>query len=119
MELFEYKMSIIIRKDLDMSTGKIAVQACHACLETYEKARKNRITCFAWRNEGAKKVVLKVDSLDGLLTLRDKAIKLKLPYGLIIDRGLTEIPPNTPTALGIGPSKSEIIDKITRNLPLL
>jgi len=113
-------MNIIIREDLNMSTGKIVAQACHACLETYEKAKKIETKyCNAWLKEGAKKVILKVNSIEKLRELEKKATKFKLPCALIIDKGLTEVPPNTPTALGIGPSRSELIDKVTGNLPLL
>ena len=38
---------------------------------------------------------------------------------LIQDAGMTEIPPGTITALGLGPAKSEDLDRITGNLPLL
>ncbi|MCP8304934.1 MAG: peptidyl-tRNA hydrolase [archaeon] len=113
-------MSIVVREDLNMSTGKIVAQACHACLEVYEKAKKRKDGYWrAWRKEGAKKVILKVGSLEKLLELEKRAKRLKLPCVLIVDRGLTEVPPNTPTALGVGPSRSELIDKVTGGLPLL
>jgi len=113
-------MSIVIRSDLNMSTGKIVAQACHACLEVYEKAKKRKDEYWrAWHEEGAKKVILKVNSLEKLLELENRAKKLRLPCALIIDRGLTEIPPNTPTAIGVGPSRSELIDKVTGELQLL
>jgi len=117
---FEFKMAIVVRSDLDMSPGKVAAQACHACLETYEKARRRKDEYWKeWRKEGAKKVILKAKSLEELIDLEKKARSLKLPCALIVDRGLTEIPPNTPTALGIGPSISKLIDKVTGHLPLL
>ncbi|PIX43420.1 peptidyl-tRNA hydrolase, partial [archaeon CG_4_8_14_3_um_filter_38_5] len=37
----------------------------------------------------------------------------------IRDAGRTQIPPNTITALGIGPDNEEKIDKIVKNLKLL
>jgi len=72
-----------------------------------------------WRDEGAKKVVLKVDTLEELEDLSRKADAYGIVNVLIVDRGLTEIPPNTVTALGLGPDKNEVIDKVTGNLKLL
>lgn len=69
--------------------------------------------------EGAKKIVVKVNSLEELKELEKKAKGLKLPNALIVDRGLTQIPPDTPTSLGIGPADDGIIDKLTGNLKLL
>ena len=35
------------------------------------------------------------------------------------ERWLTEVPPGTTTALGLGPAKAEDMDRITSDLPLL
>lgn len=103
-----------------MSVGKLISQASHACLEASEAAKtESPRTWKAWHIEGGRKVVLKVNSLGELLELEKKAKRLKLPCSLIVDRGLTEIPPDTPTTLGIGPAKSELVDKVTGNLKLL
>lgn len=62
--------------------------------------------------------MVRVDNLDELLDL-EKAAKLKkLPNCLIRDAGLTEVPPNTITCLGIGPAPNEMLDPITSELPL-
>ncbi len=103
-----------------MGTGKIVGQACHACLGASEEARKHDLSLWKkWLAEGAKKIVVKVYSLEELLELERQAKKLRLPSTLIVDRGLTQLPPDTPTALGIGPSENAVIDKITGNLKLL
>ena len=114
------KQVIVIRKDLLMSSGKIIGQACHACLGASEEAKKHNFVIWKkWMSEGAKKIVVKVTSLEELLELERKARKLRLPNILVIDRGLTQVPPNTPTSLGIGPSEDNVIDEITGQLKLL
>jgi PTH2 family peptidyl-tRNA hydrolase len=117
---YEYKMVLIIRTDLKMSKGKMIVQACHAAVESSEVAkRENREIWKKWRNGSSKKVALRVESLEELLELYNNTLQLKVSCALIKDAGLTELPPGTTTALGIGPDKSEIIDKITGQLQLI
>lgn len=114
------KQVIVVRKDLHMDLGKLISQACHACLEASEEAKKSSLkTWKIWHGEGAKKIVVKVNSLEELLELEGNAERLGIPKALIVDRGLTQIPPNTPTALGIGPGKEATIDRLTGGLKLL
>jgi PTH2 family peptidyl-tRNA hydrolase len=117
---FEFKQVIILRTDIKMSKGKLTVQACHASVGALENARKMHPSWVkSWLNEGQKKVVAKVRSLESLERLRRQAENEGLPNALIEDKGLTEIPPGTVTALGIGPAPDEDVDKITHDLPLL
>jgi PTH2 family peptidyl-tRNA hydrolase len=111
-----YKQVILIRKDLDMSTGKIAAQSCHASLGSYKKADK--LIIKKWDLNGQKKVVLEVNSEDEILKIFDKVKKEKIPCFLVKDAGLTELEPGTITALGIGPDDEKKIDKITGSLKL-
>jgi PTH2 family peptidyl-tRNA hydrolase len=120
MSEFRYKMVIIFRSDLRLSKGKAAVQAGHAAVSAAEEARKHRRDWWnEWLFEGQRKIAVKVNSEKELLELQEQAENLDLPYALIVDRGLTEIPPNTITCLGIGPAPSEKIDALTGKLPLL
>lgn len=114
------KQVIVIRKDLKMGTGKLVGQACHASLGASEETKKRDINLWKrWLSEGTKKVIVKVNSLEELLELEKEAKRHRLPNSLVIDRGLTQIPPDTPTSLGIGPAEDEVIDKITGKLKLL
>ena len=103
-----------------MSIGKIAAQAGHAAVSAAEEARKKFNKWWKnWLEEGQCKIALKVESEHELLMLEKEAKNLDLPCQLIVDRGLTEIQPGTITCLGIGPSPSNLIDKITGELSLL
>ena len=120
MSEFRYKQVIVFRSDLRLSKGKIAVQAGHAAISAAEEARKRHKEWWeAWMKEGQCKIAVKVRSEKELLELEKQAKDLALPCALIIDRGLTEVPPGTVTCLGIGPAPAEKIDKITGMLPLV
>ena len=119
MSNFKYKMVIILRTDLKMSKGKIAAQAGHAAVSAAEEARKKHSEWWKnWIAEGQCKIAVKARSLKKLLELEREAKELELPFALISDRGLTELPPSTITCLGIGPAPSDEVDKITGELEL-
>ena len=116
---FRYKQAIVFRSDLKLSRGKVAAQAGHAAVSAAEEARKRHKELWqAWIEEGQCKIAVKVESEDELLDLEKTAKELALPCALIVDRGLTEIPPGTITCLGIGPAPVEKIDRLTGELPL-
>jgi PTH2 family peptidyl-tRNA hydrolase len=120
MSEFLYKQVIVFHSDLKLSKGKTAVQAGHAAVSAAEEARRCRKNWWkSWVNEGQRKIAVKVKTERELLEIEKQAKDSKLPCALIIDRGLTEVPPNTITCLGIGPAPSERVDKITGRLPLL
>lgn len=117
---FEYKMVIVVRTDIKMSKGKVAAQAGHAAVSASEYARKNRPEWWnPWITEGQCKIAVKAKSEEEILEIERKARNTGLPVALIVDRGLTEIPPNTITCLGIGPAPANKVDPITGRLSLL
>ena len=117
---FDYKMVLVTRKDLRLSVGKLTVQVSHAAVNCALLTKKNRPKWFAkWQQEGAKKVVVSVDSIDKFKPLAEKAKELDIVTDLISDAGHTEIPAGTITVLGLGPAPSNLIDQVTKDLTLL
>ena len=96
---FEYKMCIVLRMDLEMSTGKLIAQAAHAAVGASEIGKKeNHKAWRKWNHEGAKKVALEAESLEELKELREKGnsymVMIALPkclFGFDYDRITTEL----------------------------
>jgi len=114
------KQVIVVRKDIKMGVGKLAVQVAHASLLAAEECRIRDNCLFnKWFNEGQAKIALKVYSLEELLKIKREAEDLNLPTALVMDKGLTQLEEGTITCLGIGPAEESIIDKVTGKLKLL
>jgi len=111
------KQAIIVRRDIKMGRGKLSAQCAHASIGAYLKAKKSDKE--KWIKSGMKKVVLKVSDEEQIKKLYGITKKEKLACELIRDAGLTQIKPETITALGIGPADDKKIDKITSKLKLL
>lgn len=111
-------MAIVVRKDLGMRAGKIAVQASHAAVLSvvHNPIRKSVIE---WIREGQKKIVLKVGSEEELNAFTRSAALNGLLFFKVFDYGLTQVDPGTFTCVAIGPDEDEKIDKITSGLSLL
>ena len=116
----ELKQVIVIRADIEMGKGKMAAQAAHAALMSYLESQKiDKKTSDTWIASGEKKIVLKVDDEKALEMLFRAFQYKKVPCALVTDAGLTQLPPGSKTALGIGPWLSSEIDQITSKIKLL
>ena len=150
----EIKQVIVVRKDLNMRTGKLAAQVAHASmkvvLDKMKKecgkytSEKKKVTdsglivfhdtvlhdewsltmerdtpLHKWLNGSFTKIVVYVNSEDELMKLYVDAESKGIPNALIQDAGKTEFKEPTYTCVAIGPDKSEKIDKITGELPLI
>ncbi|MFO7835052.1 MAG: peptidyl-tRNA hydrolase Pth2 [Candidatus Thorarchaeota archaeon] len=116
----QYKQVMVIRTDLDMSCGKIAVQTAHGAVSAAEAARKKTPDAWkSWLNGGQKKIAVQVDSMDTLIELKNQANSYNIAHYLVRDAGMTQLSPGTATVLGIGPARDHKIDKITGSLKLL
>ncbi len=111
------KQAILVRQDLKLPKGKLAVQVAHASVDSVLKSNPKKID--SWKNQGMKKVVLKVKDLRELKVYNGKAKKLKLKTSIIKDAGLTTVKPGTITCLAIGPDSDNKIDSIIKELKLI
>jgi len=103
-----------------MGTGKKCAQSCHASLSAADLVRvKEKAVWKQWKDMGQKKIVLKINNLDELHDIIIQLEKEKIIFFIVQDAGLTQLPPGTTTAVGIGPVISDKIDKITGDLKLL
>lgn len=116
----DYKLVVAVREDLDLSRGKLAVQAAHAAVQVALATRERHPRWFqAWWREGQKKVVVGVPGVADLHDLERRARDLDLAAAMIEDAGLTELPPGTTTCLGIGPGPNATVDRVTGSLKLV
>lgn len=113
----KFKQLIIVRNDLNLPKGKLAAQVAHAAVECVLRSEKNIIK--SWRGEGMAKIVLRVDDLKDLQKFNQLAKDANIITALITDAGHTVVEPGTVTCLGIGPEKSEKLDKLFGELKLL
>lgn len=114
------QMSLVVRSDLKMTTGKIGAQCSHAAIMCYSKAEKKKPQHLkAWLNLGQPKVVLRVGSQAEIEYLAKIADEKNVVNGLVRDAGRTQVLSGTVTVLGIGPDTKTKVDELTGKLRLL
>lgn len=123
------KQVIVMRHDLGMRRGKQIAQGSHASMAfiTRRVIKRGEVVKplmndveVEWLLSSFAKVCVRVNSLEELLEIENKAKGAGLEVHLITDSGKTEFHGEpTPTCLAIGPDYSEKIDPITGELKLL
>jgi len=111
------KQCILVRTDLKMDKGKLAVQCSHASVEAVLNSNRNKV--MEWHSIGMKKVVLKVDNLRELKKYQRMAKKEGLLNVVITDAAKTFFKRPTVTCMAIGPDSDSKIDLITKDLKML
>ena len=115
----DIKLVVVVRTDLGLTKGKMAVQVAHAsvncAMQAYTRGRK---VYDEWYRGGQKKIVAKVATTRELLELKSMAEGKGLITSLVTDAGLTQVPPGTTTCLGIGPAHAKDVDPLTGHLGL-
>jgi PTH2 family peptidyl-tRNA hydrolase len=115
----DHKMVLVVRKDLNMSVGKVAAQCSHAAIAIYKRLSTGNPKLLSdWEREGQKKVVVSCNSESELNELEKRAVSISLPCQTIRDAGRTEIAAGSKTVLVVlGPDY--IVDQVTGTLHLL
>lgn len=129
MENNNIVMYLVVRESLNMSVGKCCAQTGHAvgklfelygryCPEYSEEKPQSIINFESWMDDDYRKIVLKCSEKEWL-KIKEECQKLQLEYCVIVDKGLTELQPNTETVIGIFPMFKNDVPKIIKKLQLL
>ncbi|XP_014271597.1 probable peptidyl-tRNA hydrolase 2 [Halyomorpha halys] len=116
-----FKMVFVINSELGMGVGKTAAQVAHAAVGLYKILMNKPEECAkldSWQEEGEKKIVLRGTNEGHLKELTTLAASYNIPHYAVRDAGLTEIPANSFTVLGLFGLEEEV-DKVTKKLRLL
>jgi len=116
------KQVIVIRDDLKLPKGKMAVQTAHASVDAILKSLKTKSgeeKVKEWRNSGMPKIAVKAKDEKELYKYLQIAKNSGLVTSLITDAGKTTVALGTVTCFGIGPDEEKKIDSVTGELGLI
>ena len=106
-------MYLLVRKDLKMGKGKIGAQCGHAVQELIMTCPKPILDAYR-RNQVYAKICLQIQDEAQMDHIETMCKALGVHHHKVVDLGKTQVAPNTPTVLGIGPVlKSTIVDIVT------
>ncbi len=111
-----YKAYYILRRDLNMSTAKLAVQVGHGTYLVH--AWSGFDAYMLWKSQDRRKIVLSIKTeakLNNLITLLQEKL---IQYREIVDLGLTELDGLTMTGIVIMPIDEDKLPKQIQRLQL-
>jgi PTH2 family peptidyl-tRNA hydrolase len=119
-----FKMVIVMRKDLNMRKGKMVAQGAHAVMiGVIERFTTEGILpgrWWLWLTHGMTKICVGADSLEQFEDIAKRAREAGLEVHVVTDAGRTEFGGTpTVTCMAIGPNDCAAIDAITGDLKLL
>ena len=113
----KFRMVAIVRADLNMPPGKMAVQVGHAFLQNYDEAHPNHKSDYMKNNQP--KIVLLAPNLETLLKIKEKADKKAIYAELVTDAAKTFFKEPTVTVLCLGPLTKTDSNNLTRGLDMM
>lgn len=116
------KQVIIVRNDIKISPEKLAGQVAHAAVMLYHNQNLkqdtlNKALLNVWLNNFYTKIILQAD-LQEILKIQEIAKSKNINNFLVIDKGFTELEPDTITCLGLGVHYNDVLNLITGHLEL-
>ncbi len=118
-------MIFLVRGDIKMGKGKIAVHVGHATQYVIEECiQRKHLTYATWKKYyNSQKTVLKVNSEKEFNELHSKLVNLSralhFPVKIVKDEQETKMHENVPLVVGFGPIKRNEVEIIIGNLKLL
>eukprot|EP00392_Amoebophrya_sp_AT5.2_P012712 g12819.t1 len=117
--LEEHKAVFVVRKDLNMSPGKIAAQVAHAALALVSADAQSVEKVHLWQSLGEKIVVCECADAAQFAVLKQKAAAERIVCASVHDAGRTEVEEGSETVVGFGPDGEEAVNRVTGKLRLL
>lgn len=114
----EIVIYLLVRKDLKMGKGKIGAQCGHAVQELIMRCPKDLLSLYR-KTHVYPKICLALKDEDHLDEVMELCRKKNVLYHRVVDAGRTQVEPNTPTVLGIGPITKKTAQDIVGDLKLL
>lgn len=125
-----HKQVLVIRKDLNLSAGKMVAQGAHASLKAVLDQGQRRMIdgrpCLViplddprlgpWLENKFTKIGTRVESEAELLAVHEAAKARGIITSLILDAALTELREPAYTAVAVGPDHKEVVDTVTGTL---
>jgi peptidyl-tRNA hydrolase, PTH2 family len=118
-------MVFLVRNDIKMGKGKIAVHVGHATQYIIEECiQRKHVTYTTWKRfHNSQKMVLKVNSGKELDELHSKLVelahKLHFPVKIVKDDQATQRSDNMTIVVGFGPIRRNEVDWVIGGLKLL
>ncbi|PWN19645.1 peptidyl-tRNA hydrolase II [Microstroma glucosiphilum] len=123
-----HRIVLLVRDDLKMDRGKIAVQCSHAALLLYTLPSSSTASLTsplsrdvarwrsAWQAEGHPALPLRIPDLHSMHALALEAQQRGVPTAIVRDAGRTQVQRGSETVLGIGPAEGRVMDEICGHL---
>jgi PTH2 family peptidyl-tRNA hydrolase len=118
-------MVFLVRNDIKMGKGKVAVHVGHATQYIIEECiQRKHVTYTTWRKfHNSQKMVLKVNSKKEFDELHSKLVdlahELHFPVKIVKDEQEPQRIENMPIVVGFGPVRRNEVDYIIGDLKLL